>query len=354
MSQEKTEQPSAKRRRDARRKGQFVHSRDLAIAGASVAATMALAGFGTRLFEGLANRLAGDLGRLGQDPLHGVTSGELNAVVLGGGGLIAMLVGPIAFCTVMAAVLVHGFQGGWSLAPEALRFDWSRLNPANGVKRFGVTQSGMDTLKTLISVAAIAIIGWISVKGLLGDSARLPWLSPVGAASVGWSHLQTLLWRVAWALALLALGDYGLQYYRTMSSLKMTKQEVREEGKSAETNPEVKARVRKIQRDMSRSRMLKAVKTATVVVTNPTHYAVALEYRREKNGAPVVVAKGKDLMAARIRKVAREAGVPIVENVSLARALHGGAEVGDAIPGPLFGAVAEVLAYLVRIKQLML
>src|SRR3954464_7484069 len=155
MSQERTEKPSAKRLREARRKGQFVHSRDLAIAGASVAATMALAGFGTRLFEGLANRLAGDLGRLGQDPLRAVTSGELNAVVLGGGGLIAMLVGPIAFSTVMAAVLVHGFQGGWSLAPEALRFDWSRLNPANGVKRFGLTQSGMDTLKTLISVAAI-------------------------------------------------------------------------------------------------------------------------------------------------------------------------------------------------------
>ena len=100
--------------------------------------------------------------------------------------------------------------------------------------------------------------------------------------------------------------------------------------------------------------MLKAVKTATVVITNPTHYAVALEYRREKNAAPVVVAKGKDLMAARIRKVAREAGVPIVENVSLAQALYGGADVGDAIPGALFGAVAEVLAYLVRIKQLML
>jgi len=354
MSQDKTEQPSAKRRRDARRKGQFVHSRDLAIAGASVAATMALAGFGTRLFEGLANRLAGDLGRLGQDPLHGVTSGELNAVVLGGGGLIAMLVGPIAFCTVMAAVLVHGFQGGWSLAPEALRFDWSRLNPANGVKRFGVTQSGMDTLKTLISVAAIAIIGWISVKGLLGDSARLPWLSPVGAASVGWSHLQTLLWRVAWALALLALGDYGLQYYRTMSSLKMTKQEVRDEAKETEGNAEVKGRIRRVQREMARRRMLSDVKKATVVITNPTHFAVALEYKRGAMTAPLVVAKGQDLVAKAIRERARKHGIPLVENKPLAQALFKTTEVGDVIPAGLFSAVAEVLAQLIRLKQLVL
>jgi len=354
MSQEKTEQPSAKRRRDARRKGQFVHSRDLAIAGASVAATMALAGFGTRLFEGLANRLAGDLGRLGQDPLHGVTSGELNAVVLGGGGLIAVLVGPIAFCTVMAAVLVHGFQGGWSLAPEALRFDWSRLNPANGVKRFGVTQSGMDTLKTLISVAAIAIIGWISVKGLLGDSARLPWLSPVGAASVGWSHLQTLLWRVAWALALLALGDYGLQYYRTMSSLKMTKQEVRDEAKETEGNAEVKGRIRRVQREMARRRMLSDVKKATVVITNPTHFAVALEYKRGAMTAPLVVAKGQDLVAKAIRERARKHGIPLVENKPLAQALFKTTDVGDVIPAGLFSAVAEVLAQLIRLKQLVL
>jgi len=354
MSQEKSEQPSAKRRRDARRKGQFVHSRDLAIAGASVAATMALAGFGTRLFEGLANRLAGDLGRLGQDPLHGVTSGELNAVVLGGGGLIAMLVGPIAFCTVMAAVLVHGFQGGWSLAPEALRFDWSRLNPANGVKRFGVTQSGMDTLKTLISVAAIAIIGWISVKGLLGDSARLPWLSPVGAASVGWSHLQTLLWRVAWALALLALGDYGLQYYRTMSSLKMTKQEVRDEAKETEGNAEVKGRIRRVQREMARRRMLSDVKKATVVITNPTHFAVALEYKRGAMTAPLVVAKGQDLVAKAIRERARKHGIPLVENKPLAQALFKTTEVGDVIPAGLFSAVAEAFEQLIRLKQLVL
>jgi flagellar biosynthetic protein FlhB len=134
----------------------------------------------------------------------------------------------------------------------------------------------------------------------------------------------------------------------------MTRQEVRDELRTSEANPEVKARVRRIQIDMVRRRMLQAVPRATVVLTNPTHFAVALEYTRERGSAPIVVAKGRDLIAARIRELAREHSVPVVENPPLARALYHECEVGEAIPGALFGAVAEVLAYLIRIKQLVL
>lgn len=163
-----------------------------------------------------------------------------------------------------------------------------------------------------------------------------------------------LLVQAGLALAAIAGADYGLQRWRHYASLKMTKQELRDEARSSEGSPEIKARVRRIQREMTRKRMLNAVKTATVVVTNPTHYAVALQYQRARMGAPVVVAKGRDHLAQRIKAIAREAGVPLVENVPLAQALYKGAEVGDEIPGPLFGAVAEVLAYLIRIKQLAL
>jgi flagellar biosynthetic protein FlhB len=134
----------------------------------------------------------------------------------------------------------------------------------------------------------------------------------------------------------------------------MSRQEIKDEFKANEGNPEIKARVRRIQREMTRRRMLQAVKKATVIITNPTHFAVAISYRRAEMSAPVVVAKGKDLMAARIRKIAAKHGVPIVENVALARAIYKEAEIGDAIPSALFGAVAEVLAYLVRLKQLVL
>jgi flagellar biosynthetic protein FlhB len=157
-------------------------------------------------------------------------------------------------------------------------------------------------------------------------------------------------------VALLAVGaaDYGIQRWRVTKSLKMSHQEVREEHKQEEVRPEVKAKIRRAQRDMMRGRMLKAVPQATVVLTNPTHFAVALEYDRSKSPAPIVVAKGADLVAAKIREIARQHSVPIIENPPLTRALFKECEIGDTIPGPLFGAVAEVLAYLIRIKQLVL
>ncbi len=155
-------------------------------------------------------------------------------------------------------------------------------------------------------------------------------------------------------LLVLGAADYGIQKWRYIDQLKMTDEELKEDHKQQESNPEIKARIRKIRRELFRSRMMKAVPNATVVLTNPTHYAVALEYKREKNIAPVVVAKGQDLVAAKIREVARHHSVPIIENPSLTRALYKECEIGDTIPGPLFGAVAEVLAYLVRIKQLVL
>jgi flagellar biosynthetic protein FlhB len=184
------------------------------------------------------------------------------------------------------------------------------------------------------------------------DSLTLGRITPAQSASLAWQVAEAFL-RRAWVIfALLAGGDYLLQRFRYMQSLRMTKQEVKDEMRLMEGAPEIKARVRKAQREMARKRMLAAVPTATVIITNPTHVAVALEYKRERMHAPKVVAKGGDHMAERIKKVAREAGVPVVENITLARALFANAEVGETIPGDLFEAVAEVLAYLIKLKQL--
>jgi flagellar biosynthetic protein FlhB len=208
--------------------------------------------------------------------------------------------------------------------------------------------------KAFVAIAVLGAIAYALVGDLMSKGATLALMPPADAAITGWTRLMRLMWQSGIALLTIAGFDYGIQRWRTMSSLKMTKQEVKDEHKMQEGNPQVKARVRRMQRDMTRRRMLKAVQTATVVVTNPTHYAVALEYDRSRMAAPVVVAKGADHIAARIKKVARDHGVPIVENVPLAQGLYKGAEIGDTIPAALFGAVAEVLAYLVRIKQLML
>jgi flagellar biosynthetic protein FlhB len=354
MADDRTEQPTGKKLKDARKEGRIARSRDLAVAGASVAATIALARMGGRLIYGLSARLGNDLSHFGDSPLRPVSGGDLSHLVVAGGTLIASLVGPIAMATMITGVAVHGFQGGWSFSPNALQLNWSRLNPANNAKRFGMAQQGADTLKTFVSVAVIAWLGWRVIYAMVFEAPALAWVGPLGGAVAAWDRIEGLLWQVAIALGVLSIADYGLQYYRLRSSLRMTKQEVRDESKESDGSPEVKGKIRRIQREMARRRMMRDVPNATVVITNPTHFAVALRYQRGAMTAPVVLAKGADYMALAIREKARQHGVPIVENKPLAQALYKTAEIGEMIPGQLFAAVAEVLAQLIRLKQLVL
>jgi flagellar biosynthesis protein FlhB len=353
-TQERTEKPTAKKLKDAREKGQIARSRDLALAAASVAATLALASLGGRLIGGLENALSNSLATFGNDPLRVLNPNEFGALIAENVALLALLVGPIALCTIIAGVGMHGFQGGWSFAPGAISLHWSRLNPASGLKRFGFSQSGVETLKTMISATAIGYFTWRAIQGLLEQSVQLPWMSPADAAFTTWQHAEALLWRAAITLGALALADYGFQHYQHNKSLKMSRQEVRDEHKQNEGSGEVKGKMRQMQHAIAKRRMLSDVKNATVVITNPTHYAVALEYRRETMVAPRVVAMGADHMAKRIREEAAKHDVPLVENKPLAQSLYATAEIGQTIPAPLFAAVAEVLAYLIRIKRLML
>jgi flagellar biosynthetic protein FlhB len=351
---EKTEKASAKKLKDARGRGQVVRSRDLVVAMASLAITLALASIGGSMMARLAGRVAAGLARIGDRPLVSLSPNDVATMVIGDLGIIGVIAGPLLITAAVASVAGNVAQTGWVFSTQNLQLNFERLSPQQGLARLKPSQSWVDLLKQAVSVTAIAVLAVHVVTEVVADSPRLMWMAPSESARTGWQHLLALLWRAGFALLALAGADYGLQFWRHRSSLKMTKQEQKDEGKQSEGSPEIKARVRKAQREISKRRMLSAVKTATVVVTNPTHFAVALEYRRHRMAAPVVVAKGQDLMAQRIKAIAREAGVPIVENVSLAQALFKGSEVGDVIPGALFGAVAEILAYLVRIKQLML
>jgi flagellar biosynthetic protein FlhB len=353
-NEERTEDPTGKRLSDARNKGQIARSRDLSVAAATVAATIALGKLGGRLVTGLGEQLSRDLTHLGDAPFRTVTSGELVSIVISGGMTMGLLVGPIAMATMMTGIMLQVFQGGWNVATEALTFDFNKLNPVNGFKRFGLMQSGMDTLKSMLAVAVIAWISWLAVDASMNEGLSLAWMSPMEAARTGWAQAESLMWKVAWGLAFLALGDYGLQKYRLKESLRMTKQEVKDEAKQQDGNPQVKGKIRQIQRDMARRRMLQNVPKATVVITNPTHYAVALEYRRGEMAAPKVLAIGADHIALQIRERAQKHGIPLFENKPLAQALYKTAEVGETIPAPLFSAVAEVLAQLIKLKQLTL
>jgi flagellar biosynthetic protein FlhB len=351
---EKTEQPTQKRVRDARDRGQVARSRDLSVAISSLALTLALGAFGPGIATHMATRLAAGLQRIGDRPLDAISPGELTQAVMADGWMVVITVGPLLAIAALVGVFGTVSQSGFVFATEALKLDWERLSPSKGLQRLKPAQGGIEFLKAALAVAVLCTITWKIVDAQLHDGGVVGRMAPADAARYGWEAVRRLLWQGALAMTLLGAGDFLVQKWRTTSQLKMTKQEVKEEAKSSEGSPEIKARIRQIQRDMTKRRMLKAVEKATVVVTNPTHFAVALEYHRATMAAPIVIAKGADHMAQRIKAIARDHGVPMVENVPLAQALYKSAEVGETIPGPLFGAVAEVLAYLVRIRQLVL
>ncbi len=353
-AQEKTEKPTPKRLREAREKGQVARSHDLVAALALLAVTAVMVATGASGLTRLETRIADGLRRMDEGARGTIAVTDLLRILSSDLLLLAIVVGPWLLTAAAVGVGGHLAQTGWVFSPQRLTPDWTRLSPKNGLSRLKPSQSWLDLLKTIVAATAVGVIAYHIIRGVLDQSPQFAWMPPDRAAAASGAALRDLLYQVGFALVAVGAGDYGLQWWRLNQQLRMSKQELKEEMRSSDGNPEIKARVRKVQREMTRSRMLKAVKTATVVITNPTHYAVALEYQRGTMSAPKVVAKGQDFMAARIREMARDASVPIVENVSLARALYAGADVGDTIPADLFGAVAEVLAYLVRIKQLML
>ncbi len=351
---EKTEQPTQKRLKEARQRGQVARSRDLSVAVSTLALTLALGALGPGIAAAMATRLAAGLRRIGDRPLDVLSPSELAQAVFADGRMVAVTVGPLLAIAAIVGVAGTIGQSGFVFASESIRLNWERLSPSNGLQRLKPSQGGMEFLKAAISIAVLSTITWRILDAQLVDGGVVARMVPGQAAGYAWESIRRLLWQGALAMLTLGFADFLVQRWRTTSALKMTRHEVRDEARSSEGSPEIKARVRQVQREMTKRRMLKAVRTATVVVTNPTHFAVALHYQRATMAAPIVVAKGADHMAARIRAIAREHGVPMVENVPLAQALYKTADVGETIPGPLFGAVAEVLAYLVRIKQLVL
>jgi flagellar biosynthetic protein FlhB len=351
---DRTEKPTAKRLKDTRERGQVARSRDLSGALSFAAAAVMLGWFGVRMMTALAERVVAGFSRLGEHPTAALDGPALAGLMWNHGAVLLSVVGPVAAAAGVVSIGASVTQTGWVYSSKVIRFDWNRLNPATGFGRLAPQQASVEVIKSLIGMVVVCAVCYGVIREFQADVPRMLGMSVGEAARYAAGRIWMLLWRASLAMVVLAAGDFGVQYWRWSSQTKMTRQEVRDEARSNEGSPEIKARVRKIQREMTRRRMLNAVKTATVVVTNPTHFAVALTYRRSEMAAPIVVAKGQDQMAARIRAVARKHGVPIVENVSLARALHKTADIGDAIPAALFSAVAEVLAYLVRIKQLFL
>ena len=346
-AQERTEQPTQKRLEDARKKGQVPRSIDLGAAAVTLAATGALFMFGAAAAEGLMGMLVDGLQVRGRE----LAQDDLMLRQLGESGSLALLaIVPLFAAMFVAAVASPALIGGWAFSSEALSFKPERLDPVRGIGRMFSVRSVVELLKSIAKFALIAGIAVLVIRSQLAEIGALATQS-IGPAIVesGRISLYALL-SMAAGLAIIAAIDAPFQLWQHTKELRMSMQEIREEMKESEGSPETRARIRQMQQTLARRRMLQDVPKANVVITNPTHYAVALRYDEKQDLAPVVLAKGSDEIAARIREVAREHGVPLVSAPPLARAIFRHVDIGRQIPHALFVAVAQVLTYVWQLK----
>lgn len=342
----KTEAPTAKRLADARRKGNIPRSTDFNSALVVMAAAVLLLFQWRSISNVVRQRMVENLSSFPAQDLTIPMVGHLLTMVLFD---TARAVAPVALSLVLIGVLTSLAQVGILFTLETIAPKLDKLNPLHGFKRIFSLRGVFETFKGIVK---IAVVGYFAYQVIRGRYVEI-----VTALQLDRAHLGALLgktaWDIAWrsALALFVLGatDYAYQRWDWFRNLKMTKQEVKDEAKQQEGSPEIKAAIRKRQIQMARRRMMAEVPQASVVITNPTHYAVALKYDRTHMAVPIVVAKGTDLIAKRIRDLARENNVPLVENKPVAQALYRNVEVGEAIPEDMYAVIAEILVAVMRV-----
>ena len=346
---ERTEEATPKRREEARKKGQFPKSRNLIPAAGLVAIAITLRFGGQELVLRMERcivaffSLAGHLKPIAVDDLFELTlqtSGLLAPVLL------------LFFGGVMLAGLGSGFlQSGFVLAAEPLRFDLGRINPVAGFKRLFSLDAVAELVKSLIFIAGLGTLGGVFLYADLPDLMSLTGFATEDIVFYASRQGALLITWVVAAMATLAGLDYLYQRWHTESQLRMSRQEIKEEMREQEGDPQLKGHLRSLRQKMSRRRLAADVAKADVVITNPTELAIALRYRTGEMAAPRLLGKGAGFIAQRIREIAREKGIPIVENKPLARLLYRQVDVGREIPEALYRAVAEVLAYVYRLRR---
>ncbi len=345
---DRTEAPTSRRLSEARERGQIARSQDLSASMTLLAGVVSLVYLGGGLMRGMSNVLRHELESGALDfRLDAASLPALaNQTVVRG----ALMLAPIVLAIALLAYAAHFLQVGWLLSTRPLVPTWSRLNVLKGL---GQLASRRNVVKSIVNVIKLAVVAAVPVSIVRADMGRLvalPLLSPTaGFLFTGQLVFKLVMWLL---LAMLAIGaaDYLYQRWQRTEDLKMTKQEIKDERRSTEGDPDVKARRMRIARQIALQRLRSDVPKADVVVTNPTHFAVALRYDAASMRAPRVVAKGADFLAMQIRHIAASNGVPILERPALARALYHGVEVGREIPQEQYEAVAEALAYVYRLE----
>lgn len=341
---ERTEAPTPRRLEEAQKRGQFARSPEVQTLGVVAGALLGLLFAGTAMWDLFHSTLAVVLSRLHDTPL---SPAAIPRQVLAGLQMVGGSVWPVFGGALLGGLLAGAIQNRFTTCPEALGFKFERLDPAKGFQRIFSMRSAVPAGVALFKLLFIGLLAWSTIREVFGD--------PIFTQAVGIDRIAVFLTQSSWKiltrvlllLGIVAAADYAYQCWRTYEDLKMTRQEVKDEAKNSEGNPQIKIARRRL---MNRSirKMLALVPQADVVITNPTHLAVALKYDRHRMNAPQILAKGARLNAQRIREVAAAHGIPLVENKPLARLMYKYGKPGGEIPAQLYAAVAEVLAWVYR------
>lgn len=344
---EKTEQPTPRRLEDALKRGQIARSAEIQTVFVLLGGLAALSFAGQETWQNLAGATMSMLGHLHDTS---ITNSSLQGYALTGALVVVRCAGPIVLATALAGLLAGAIQNRFNTASEALTPNWNRINPVEGFKRVFSVNMLVPTGTALVKLGFIVLLTYSEIHSILSDPIFTTSVSVGRIAEFLATTWIRIIFRICLVLMVIAAADYGYQWWRNHRELMMTREELKEEAKNNEGNQQVKA-ARRRRRGPGKAKMLAEVPKADVVVTNPTHIAIALRYDRKRMRAPRIVAKGIRLNAEHIREIARQHQVPILENKPLARLLFKHGRVGGEVPAQFYAAVAEVLAWVYRVNR---
>lgn len=344
--QERTERATAKRRKDFREKGQVTQSKEVHTAALMIATVMLWTFYAPYFWQDFSGLLADLWRQAGSFQVTPLALGQLALTII---GRVSLLLAPILLMVLVVGFFSSLLQIGWLFSTKALAPDFTRLDPIKGAAKFVSKRSAVELIKSLAKVLLVMLVAFQAVRSEFEGALLLVDMDVIETVRYLARVSGTILLKSCGVLVVLAGFDYLFVRFEMEEKMKMTKQEQKEEFKETEGDPHLKGRIRSIQQQMARKRMMAEIPSADVIITNPTHLSVAIAYHRETMRAPQVVAKGADNLAMKIREIAAEHGVPRVENVPVARALYK-VDLDSEIPEEMFKAVAEVLAYVYNLK----
>jgi flagellar biosynthetic protein FlhB len=347
--QEKTEDASGKKLEDAKKEGSVPKSQEINTTAVFFGALIILLFYGNTVREELSNFMIYTFSNIDKMTINYLfVTQKIWSMTF----FIIKIIGPIMLVIAIFGTIGNIAQTGFFIAPKALEPKFSKLNPISGFKKIIFTKKSLvELLKSILKFVIVGYVAYSTVMDYVDEFPLLIYQTTSQLLEYIFEIVLAIAIKIIMIYVVISALDFWFQKYDFMEEQKMTKQEVKDESKSMEGSPEIKAKIKSMQRAMAQNRMMQDIPDADVVITNPTHYAVALKYDSSSMAAPKIVAKGVDRIAERIKTIAKENDVPIIENVELARALYASADVGDDVPEDLYQAVAEVLAFVYKLKN---